>query len=229
MITTIKALRDKIHFEPITALALERYALVFEEEEWKFKSKDQSSLKDLDFVVDLAALYEAPTVHNFGELNNYSFSIILDYLRRTHHFYIHTLLPKMEMTVRQLQRSFEGHPVVYVLGHFYQNYQNELLEHIELEESRLFPYAEALYDGKPSKVVYSLADFKMHHNHDMEDHLQDMLIVLEDQFPEVCESFAYRSFNHLLNAFRDDLQVHHMIEEDIFLMKVETLEESLLH
>lgn len=207
-------------------MALERFDLRFEKGEWNLTPSNAQSLKDLAFVVDLARYYESPSAEQFKVLKGYTFSVILDYLRRTHRFYIKTMLPKMEMTMRNLQREFSVHPLGYVIGHFYRNYQNELLEHIELEEKNLFPYAEGLYDGIISST-YSIATFKMHHNHDIEDHLEDMLSVIEEEFPEVCDSLPYRTFNHLLDTFQADLAIHHAIEEGIFLKRVAQLEAEL--
>jgi iron-sulfur cluster repair protein YtfE (RIC family) len=219
----LTVLNDHIQFDTITAMALERFDLRFEEGEWLLKERDETAVKDVAFLVDLAHFYESASPEHFNALKGYTFSVILDYLKRTHRFYLEIMLPKMELTMGNLQREFESHPLAHVLGHFYKNYQNELLEHIELEEKHLFPYAESLYDGRV-RQDYSLDAFKMHHNHDIEDHLEDMLEVIEEEFPEVCSSLPYRTFNHLLDTFQADLAVHHAIEEGIFLKLVDALE-----
>lgn len=216
-------LKDQIHYEPITAMALERFDLKFENGEWNFQFNQKESPKDLRFLVDLALYYESPSPEKFAVLKPYTFSVIIDYLKKTHRFYIDKMLPKMEMTMRNVQYVFFHHPIANVIYHFYRNYQNELLEHIEHEEKFLFPYAEDLYDGK-RLIDYSTQVFKTHHNHDIEDHLQDMLHVIESEYPEVCDSLPYRTFKHLLSSFYADLAIHHAIEERIFLPLVEKLE-----
>lgn len=228
MTKSLHILNNHIHFEPITAMALERFDLRFNDGEWILVQRDERTPKDVSFIVDLVKFYESPTPEHFKTLKGYTFSVILDYLMRTHCFYIKVMLPKMEMTMRNLQKEFSHHPFGHVVGHFYNNYQNELLEHIELEENKLFPYAEGLYDGKLVEG-YSVESFKHHHNHDIEDHLEDMLEVIEEEFPEVCHSLPYRTFKHLLNSFKADLAIHHAIEEGIFLRLTEQLEREVKH
>jgi regulator of cell morphogenesis and NO signaling len=224
----LNILKDQIHYEPITAMALERFDLKFENDEWNLQFNQQEAPKDLGFLIDLASYYESPSPEKFVALRSYTFSVILDYLKRTHRFYIDKMLPKMEMTMRNVQYVFFNHPIANVVFHFYKSYQNELLEHIEHEEKFLFPFAEGLYDGKCT-LDYSTNVFKSHHNHDIEDHLQDMLNVIEEEFPDVCASMPYRTFKHLLGSFYADLAIHHAIEERIFLPLVEKMELETKH
>ncbi|NQV53358.1 MAG: hypothetical protein HQ500_09255 [Flavobacteriales bacterium] len=223
MIERSMSLNEAMHLEPLTELALRRYTLREVNGELTFDALGENAVKDVQFVVDLINFYTEPKAAQIGQFKQYSLGVIMDYLRRTHEFYSLRMLPRMEMAIQSIQQTFSDHPIVGILDHFYKNYQNELLEHIELEENRLFPYAEELYDGKFSSD-YSIKEFVRHHNHNIEDHLQDVLKLIEEDYPEVSRSFAYRSFKLLLNQFKADLKIHHLIEESIFLPKVLMLE-----
>ena len=221
-------LTEAIHLEPLTELALKRYTLSEVDGGYKLEALQETAVKDVQFIVDLINVYSDPESFKTDVFESYSMSIILDYLKKTHAFYTDRLLPKMEMAVKSLQDTFEDHPIAQVLDRFFTHYRNEFLEHIELEERRLFPYASTLYDGLIS-YDYSVQEFTSHHNHDLEDHLQDVLYMIESEFPEVARSFAYRSFSILLEQFRADLRIHHLIEEHVFLLKVKNLESTLGH
>lgn len=223
MTRSLHALTERIHHEPLTELALERYALTFDGTEWTLSATHQGAIQDLEFLVELSAFYQHPVEEQLGAFSGFDMPIVLDYLKRTHQFYKLRMLPKMELAIKSLKSTFPDHPICIVLDQFYSNYQNELLEHIDLEEMKLFPFAEQLNKGIIQEG-FSVEEFRMHHDHRIEDHLEDMLIVIEDEFGEVYNSFAYRTFKNLLDNFRNDLAIHHLIEEKLFLSMVEDLE-----
>ncbi|MEX2596604.1 MAG: hypothetical protein WEC59_06695 [Salibacteraceae bacterium] len=223
LLEKIESLKNTIHFEPLTSIALERYDLFQNGNELRVELISNASIKDVDFIIELCTVYGRPDLFDSATFSQYSMSVVLDYLKRTHAFYKERMLPKMEMAIKSIQSQFPDHPVSAMLTHFYSNYQNELLEHIELEENRLFPYAESLYDGKKPEN-YSVVEFRYHHDHNIEDHLQTLLKMVETEFSDVAASFAYRAFKNMLVQFKVDLNIHHKVEEEVFLCMVESLE-----
>ncbi|MEQ9187700.1 MAG: hypothetical protein RLP15_08185 [Cryomorphaceae bacterium] len=213
------------NLEPLTHIVLNRYLTHEMRNDLTFDSLGSESIKDVQFVLDLINFCADPSERSVDRFGKYSIGVLLDYLRRTHEMYVTRVLPRMEMTVQSVQQAFPEHPMVSVLNHFYQNFQNELIEHIELEENRLFPYAEALYDGK-FMGNYSVKEFVRQHDHNVEDEVERVMRLIAKDFPAVSASFAYRSFKHLLDEFRADLHVHHLIEEQVFLLKIKNLEDD---
>ena len=112
-----------------------------------------------------------------------------------------------------------------MLEHFFHRYRNELLEHIELEESKLFAYATALTEGE-RRSDYSVSTFMLQHDHAIESDLIKIIPLVETEYPEVGHSFSFRAFKTLLGQLGADLKVHHLIEERVFLSKVLQLEKS---
>lgn len=225
MIDRSMSLNAASHLEPLTHIVLNRYMTHEVHDELTFDALDCESIKDIQFVLDLINFCVDPSERSVNKFEKYSIGVLLDYLRKTHEMYVTRMLPRMEMTVQSVQQAFPEHPVVSILNHFYQHFQNELMEHIELEENRLFPYAEALYDGK-FRGGYSVKEFTRQHNHNIEDQVEHVMHLIANEFPAISASFAYRSFKHLLDEFRADLDVHHLIEEQVFLMKIKNLEDD---
>lgn len=181
--------------------------------------------REVEFVLDIMSLYSRTTRFEASHFQNYSLSTVLEYLERTHSFYEARMLPKMELAIHGIMKLFPDHVIADVLNNFFKSYQNNLLEHIDLEESRLFPYARRLSQGGAAND-YSVADFEQAHNHEIEDSLDSVIQLIESDFPEVSRSFAYRNFKQLLQQFRLDLDIHHLIEEKVFLPKLQALEEG---
>jgi len=220
-ISSIKAL---YHFEPLSELALQRYAI--SPVGLTIEHYDPNGDRDIDFVVELMELYTDVRLFDENAFARYSIFAILEYLERTHLFYEMSLLPKLEQAIIGIKRLFPDHPISDLLDIFFLNYKNELLEHIDLEERELFPYARRLSHGGSSRD-YSVSAFQAVHNHEVEDSLDQILMVVESDYPEVARSFAYRTFRNLLEQFRLDLHIHHLIEDKVFLQKLLTLEQDV--
>jgi len=223
MINKATSVSDSIHFEQLTELALQRFNVDLSKGDMSFSQVDVESIKDVNFIVDLIKFYSNPVKEEVDQFEQYSLDVLLDYLQRTHRFYIDKILPKMEMNIKNIFDLFPEHSIVPLLNHFYNQYQNDLLEHIELEEKHLFPYAKKLMVEQLPKD-YSVHEFRLHHDHRIQDHLEDIIMVIEEDIPLVSKTFAYRMFKNLLSQFQVDLNIHHMIEEKVFLDKLAKLE-----
>lgn len=219
-ISSIKAL---YHFEPLSELALQRYAI--SPEGLTIEHYDPNGDRDVEFVLELMELYSDVNTFDEKAFARHSLFAILEYLERTHLFYEMSLLPKLEQAIIGVKRLFPDHPISDLLDIFFLNYKNELLEHIDLEERELFPYARRLSHGGSSRD-YSVSVFQSVHDHGVEDALDQILTVVENDYPEVARSFAYRTFRNLLEQFRLDLHIHHLIEDKVFLQKLLALEQN---
>lgn len=211
------------HFEPLSELALQRYA-INPQGEVEFND-DEISAQEVDFVLEVMELYTGLDSFRADRFMTYSMMTVLEYLERTHAFYESTLLPKMEQAISSIKKLFPEHGIAQVLDTFFQNYRKELLSHIDLEEAKLFPYARRLAHGGGSRD-YSVEDFIGAHTHEVEDSLDRVINLIETEYPEVARSFAYRSFKTLLEQFRIDLEIHHLMEEEVFLSMLATLEKD---
>lgn len=220
---TLSSIRSMYHFEPLSELALQRYA-INPEGRVEFNDDEMSS-QEVDFVLEVMELYSGLDQFRADKFLTYSMMTVLEYLERTHAFYEATLLPKIEQSIVGIKKLFPDHQIAGVLDSFFKSYRNELLEHIDLEESRLFPYARRLAHGAGARD-YSVEDFQTAHTHEVEDSLDTVINIIETDYPEVSRSFAYRSFKNLLEQFRLDLEIHHLMEEEVFLVMLVTLEKD---
>lgn len=218
---TITSIQSMYHFEPLSELALIRYSI--SQPDFKFEFESEDGKRQVDFVLKLMELYSNPEAFNSDEFDEFSLHLILEYLERTHDFYLVTMLPKMEQAILGIVKLFPDHTITKLLNQFFLNYKRELEEHIAMEEQLLFPYARTLAQGG-SQGSYSVGDFQNEHSMQVEDALVELVVLLEHDFPEVVRSFAYRSFKNLLEQFQLDIHIHHLIEEEVFLNKLEELE-----
>lgn len=226
MQNTKSHIQSMSHFEPLSELALQRYSM---DESGNLIFNDPNAIDDIDFVLDLMELYSGLGAFRAERFKRYSIFTILEYLERTHILYENNLLPKLELAIHSVKRIFPDHNITIILDEFFNNYQHELLKHIDLEETHLFPYVRRLAQGGSIRD-YSVAEFQAVHTHEVEDALDKVINYIESNFPEVARSFAYRSFKIILQQFRIDLEIHHLMEEKVFLDKLLEIEnEKSIH
>ena len=173
------------------------------------------------------------TFHNknyFPEEELLSFSplLIVDYLKKTHFYYISYILPKMEIQLQNLVSGCsENCEELSMIEAFYKRYKTELLKHINEEEEQVFPYVEKLvrHESAPKKG-YSITDYEKEHTN-VEVQLNDLKnLVIKYLVPvyndDDCNEFLYTLFN-----FEKDITDHARIEDAILVAQVDRIENQL--
>lgn len=100
---------------------------------------------DVVFFLAIVNTYHHPEF--FHDLNPNSFSPldILDYLRKTHDYYLQYAVPKLDELLNKLiSSSGDNSDSIRMVKTFYVKYTKELKLHIEDEENRVFPYIQNL-------------------------------------------------------------------------------------
>ena len=195
---TISSLRSMYHFEPLSELALQRYA-INPKGEVEFND-DELSSQEVDFVLEVMELYSGLDQFRADRFLTYSMMTMSSNIWKE---------PTLSMRLHFFQKwsrlslaSKSFFPIIKLRLywiHFSRITEMNLLEHIDLEEARLFPYARRLAHGTGVRD-YSVEDFEQAHTHEVEDSLDKVINIIETDHPEVARSFAYRSFKNLCSS-----------------------------
>lgn len=171
------------------------------------------------------------TFHNkdyFAELELKSFSplLIVNYLRKTHHYYINYVLPKIEKLLESIiQSSRQGNTQLHVIHTFYQKYKTELLLHIQEEEELVFPHVEHLINNRHGKANYTMKSFEAEHSN-VDIKLNDLKsLILKYIVPDYDENIC-NDFLIALYRFERDIKDHARIEDKILLPRVVEIEKQ---
>ncbi len=149
---------------------------------------------------------------------------LLSYLKASHRYYLDERFPHIE---EHLQHIIEACGQKYgpMLSHFYDEYKQEVMRHIQYyEEEVVFPYIEALLNGQRTDS-YKIDEFE--HNHtNIQDVLDDMMNILLKYLP--CEILPKEriEISYDIMELSDDLNRHSLIEERILVPCVESLESA---
>ncbi len=167
-------------------------------------------------------------------LQSFPASLLVDYLLKTHQYYIEDKIPEIEGLIKKMTDNANIREESYLLTqNFFTEYKNELITHIESEEKRVYPYAIALEDAIKSGVEselffqqlnsYSITDYEDEHE-DVEEKLFDLKNIIIKYLPaQTNDQLSFQILDELF-TLEKDLNEHARIENMILIPKVETLE-----
>jgi len=172
-----------------------------------------------------------------SEFETFNIELIVDYIQRTHVFYIQNKLPEIGRSILQLDKYYKSsHPLLSKLHSFFNRYYYEFKEHLYEEESRLLPYivmmreAESTHKSFSKFVVqmekYSISKFMAGHN-DTEDELVEIRKIIRMYAPTSNSQIQYNTLISQLTTFEQDLHVHALLEEQVLIPKALKLETFL--
>lgn len=155
--------------------------------------------------------------------------LIVDYLRKTHGYYLNEVLPRIGLLLRTMREHSQ--PPGYeleLIENFYAACQKELIQHIQEEEQQVFPYITALLEG------FSVSDSKFtmrlfeHEHTNAEQKLNDLKALVikyisPSGYPQsVCNEFLCSLFH-----FESDIRNHARIEDRILIPQLIALEKKM--
>jgi regulator of cell morphogenesis and NO signaling len=192
--------------------------------------------KGPSFIDLLLRVFEDEQSFQAKDFRSYPFELIIDYIRRTHRFYLHKILPEIEQNINFLLQDYAvSHPLLPILITFYNDYKKELMEHIQEEESELLPHIEYLMDINEKEIDlvdfynksnYTINDFIDHH-HDSEEEITKVRNSILMYQPPTTNETPYRILLTQLQLFERDLTIHALIEDKVLIPRVQQLERRL--
>lgn len=190
-----------------------------------------------DFLVQLINSSYEPSTASVSDFDSYSIPTLVDYLERSHRYYLQTRLPEIEQSISAMKWSNTYHPICVLVSRFFAMYVEELGEHFLYEEQKLFPYAKFLCRSKeqwhliPALRVflgqYSTTEFINKHDDSNKDELREIREALMKYEPPQENKFPYHILLDQLKSFEEDLQLHALIEDKVLVPKMVVLETLL--
>jgi len=189
------------------------------------------------FFLEIANAFHDEEYFPQKQLQNYSVSQIVDYLKKTHHFYLMERVPEIEGLIQIMISKETSHKKsLELVRSFFGEYSDELSAHIKHEDEIVFPYALELEDfckrlekaGKPPSIIrgYSMEKFIEEHG-DLVEKLYDLKNIIIKYMPPVDN---HNLANHVLFdlfSLEKDVRDHSRIEEKIMVPKVIEMEKLI--
>jgi regulator of cell morphogenesis and NO signaling len=193
-------------------------------------------LRDLgippEFLLALLEVFE--DLHTFKPEVFYRFSleVIIDYLRKTHAYYLNKKLLEIEQSIHLLVNAYPSvHPLLLLLHNFYVDYKRHLTKHIESEERDLLPYIIQLeqasaHQRKLQTIPALTVQQFINQHHDTEKDLEEMRNAILSYSPPAGNETLYRILLSQLQVLEKDLAVHARMEDEVLLPRALELEKK---
>ena len=194
---------------------------------------------DVEFF--LAIVNAFSNEHYFPEkkLQTFNVSMIVDYLRKTHSYYIKTQVPLIEKLFKKLMRYRPtDEKKLKLIKMFFMEYKKELLAHLDREERITFPYIRKVYrmfhepqvtnKEKRTLTQYSMHVYEEEHS-DVDKKLYDLKNILIKYFRGDSVQTIYHELIFELFRLEKDIQDHTRIENNILLPLVAEMEDVLFY
>ena len=205
--------------------------LLLEHFEIDFAVKDKT-IQQLcaDNEIDLSVFLVFGNLYNgfFPDKNEINalrdISTIIRFLKNSHRFYKHDKYPELKSFLVQLHER-QNSEDIQLIEKFFNHYFEEVLEHLDYEESIVFPYiCKLIEDGKiTGQNNFSANEYRDHHS-DIETKLTDLKNLLLKHISLKKDFSLRRKFLFSLFELEFDLNVHSLIEDKILLPLVGKIE-----
>lgn len=149
---------------------------------------------------------------------------LLRFLSNSHVYYKHDKYPEIRSYISQLYQ-YSHQEEVKLIEAFFDDYFNEVLEHLNYEEQVVFPYFSSLAGmGRQAAFTTMRASEYAEHHSDIETKLSDLKNLLLHHLPVRKEYTIRRKLIFSLLELEYDLKIHSEIEEHILMPLATSLE-----
>ncbi|MDR0757065.1 MAG: hemerythrin domain-containing protein [Tannerella sp.] len=160
-----------------------------------------------------------------GEIADSSISIasLMSYLKNAHAYFLDFRLPAIRSKLFEAIVSGSSDVIVAIIR-YYDEYASEVRKHMQYEENTVFPYVEALMNGKKDTQGYRIEIFSRQH-----EQIDAKLSELKDI---IIKYYPANSTNELNSVLFDiftcshDLAAHNDVENYLFIPAIKTLEKN---
>jgi regulator of cell morphogenesis and NO signaling len=181
--------------------------------------------KETIFFAQILDLFYTDPELPVEQLSSFPASVILDYLIRTHRYYLSKLLPEIEQQLTQLSSLPGEQPLV--LASVFSWLQKNMEKHFRIEEQSLFPYITDLEKVHCNEMIpevfyatyrdFSVQRFIETHDDDVENKLEEIKKYIVRSLSTMEELFPYRILLLRLDELEKDLRLHARIEDEVLV------------
>jgi regulator of cell morphogenesis and NO signaling len=238
MITKSHTVKDVLTHNHFLEMVLERYDVMVSEQNSKIEVIAKTKGVEIDFFVEILNLFDSEKPFSKDNLLHYNIPVVLDYLERTHRYYLGKRLFELESSVHEVcAENYKDQYLQSLLQNFFTEFKTELWEHIEMEENFLFPHIIFLQTAKEGFSAietkrklknFSAEKFTSDHNDDSEKQLSELFDILDYLFPQTNFLSPVSVLKQQLRCFEKDLHIHALVEDEVLMPKVLVLEKNLI-
>ncbi|WP_158869433.1 hemerythrin domain-containing protein [Maribellus comscasis] len=178
--------------------------------------------------INVANLYNGFNIANTKDIDRSDTESIILFLKNSHRYYLDEKIPEIHDCINGLYAK-NNIPEIRLVGRFFDEYSQEVKEHLNYEDVVAFPYFSALannrehYDSEDKK--FSAEEYREHHT-DIETKLGELKNLLLKHIPLKQDGSLRRKLLTSLFELEYDLTIHSVIEESILIPLIKKIEKQ---
>ena len=147
----------------------------------------------------------------------------LVYLKRSHTYFLEGRLPNIRRKLKMIYNEEEKEMQEVVIS-FFDNYVQEVYDHMTYEDNVVFPYVRALLKrSKPED--YSIGVFEERHNN-IDETVSELKRILMKYVPAIKDQNLMTNILLELYMTQEELESHTFIEDRLVVPRVKKLEKG---
>jgi len=193
---------------------------------------------NIDFFLEITNSFVDEDYIPQKELGSFQVSLIVNYLKKTHLYYLDEKIPEIEQKIEQVFQSEKNlNDKFRLVKNFFSDYKQELTKHINREETIIHPFVleieSAYLVNKISPELfqkiqnYSISDYASEHDN-VEEKLFDLKNIIIKYLPPVSSVALCNSILTDLFRLEKDLNAHASLEDKVLIPKIAAMEEKLI-
>ncbi len=193
---------------------------------------------NLDFFLEITNSFIDDEYIPQKELGSFPVSLMIDYLKKTHDYYLNEKIPELEEMINKMSSSIPAEKKkAMLIKNFFLEYRNELENHIMREEKKVQPYILEIEDAYLKQNLtpalnekiktYSMKDFASEHDN-VEEKLFDLKNIIIKYMPPCVDKALCNRILIELFRLEKDLNAHASLEDKVLIPKVADMENILI-
>ena len=237
-ITKDRIVLDIVQDNPLLASVVDRFGIPYSKWTLTLEKACEIDQVNMDLLMEMLKAFSDNNYFPKDELNRLPLQSIIEYLIKTHIYYINSRLPRIEQFIDLLVDHYGKFDVhLYLLKDYFQDYKRDMLAHICIEERDLFPYVLKLIkaiDEQPETTnqLFNLLEensitrfINEHH------HVEDELVEIRRRLNNYSEAHNHKiqitTLFYELRLFEIDLLTHGKVEDMILIPRAREIEDKL--
>ncbi len=239
LLTSNMKMADVVHSNYLLMPVINRFGIPLGFGEKTVTTVCQKYRINVDFFLAIANAFSNENYFPEKKLQAFNVLMIVDYLQKTHAYYIETQVPLIEKLLNNLlRRRLSNAKNLKLIKKFFLGYKGELFNHLEREETTTFPYVNKVYrlfhtPNPSTREKHALSKYSMHvyeeEHTDVDEKLYDLKNILIKYVRGDSMNEMYQEVIFELFRLEIDIQDHTRIENNILLPLVEEMEDVLFY
>ncbi len=191
----------------------------------KVSLSEACAKKGIDPSVVIEALVAAEECPSEVDADALTLTTLANHIEETHHAYLREELPRLDFMTRKVAAVHGEHaPELHQIREVFVGFQEELIRHMEKEETVLFPMIREIENSDTAlsfhcgSISNPIAQMEKEHDN-AGSALEKFRSLTNDYVPPVDACNTYRALFHGLEGLEKDMQQHIHKENNVLFPK----------